>query len=175
MLYTLYELVQLCLHACNYCPHLNGLSRLVWRSPSGAQRGSFQLCIFQPCHFKKMYYRLAALVNVMPFSPVWEELQPWRWSKNPSSETNRRPGILRNGNRWTNNKSCSFFFFLFPTFERDREKWYRCNRLCSIDAIWLEVIIALHCHRMLNLHVVLFYDVSTLCQFFLVLYIHLVS
>ena len=122
MLYTLYELVQLCLHACNYCPHLNGLSRLVWRSPGGAQCGSFQPCIFQPCHFKKMYYRLAALVNVMPFSPVWEELQPWRWSKNPSPQTNRRPGILRNGDRWANNTSCPFFsslnFFFFFKWKR---------------------------------------------------------
>lgn len=50
-LYTFYELVQLCLYACNYYPHLNELSRLVWRSPSEAQHGSFQSYIFQPCHF----------------------------------------------------------------------------------------------------------------------------
>lgn len=53
MLHTLYELVQLCLRACNYCPHLNGISRLARSHPSGAQHGSFQPCIFQPCHFRK--------------------------------------------------------------------------------------------------------------------------
>lgn len=128
-LYTLSELVQPSLNNCNYCHHLNGLSRLVWRSPSGAQRGSFQPCIFQPCHFKKMYYRLAGLVNVMPFSPVWEELQPWWWSKNPSSQTNRRPGI------WE--KAIEVQTIHLAQAKRDVTiKCDRCDRICPIYA-WM--------------------------------------
>lgn len=34
---------------------------------------------------KKMYYCLTALVNVTPFSPVWEDSQPQWWPRKDSS------------------------------------------------------------------------------------------
>lgn len=129
-----------------------GLAGLCEGVPVGPSMGPFSLVYSSRAISKKMYYRLAALVNVMPFSPVWEELQTWWWSKNPSPKTNRRPGILRNGNRWANNTSCCFLFdCLFGCFfleflenrgrERDREreskitiKWNRCNNIFSICA-----------------------------------------
>lgn len=93
--HTLYVLVQLCA-----VPRLNGLSVPVWRSPSGAQRVSFQ-----KKKKKKMYYHHAALANVIDFSPVWEELKPRRWSKNPSPRTNGRPSLFET--------SKQYIFFLF--------------------------------------------------------------
>lgn len=45
--------------------------------------GPFSPAYFSRAISQKMYYRLAALVNVIPFSPVWEELQLWWWSKSP--------------------------------------------------------------------------------------------
>lgn len=52
-----------------------------------------------------MYYHHAALANVIDFSPVWEELKPRRWSKNPSPRTNGRPSLFET--------SKQYIFFLF--------------------------------------------------------------
>lgn len=54
MLYTLFELVRLCLHACNYCPHMNGLSRLCEGVPVGPSMGPFSLVYSSPAISKNV-------------------------------------------------------------------------------------------------------------------------
>lgn len=127
-------------------PHLNGLSGLACRRPRGAQCGSFKPCILLQWHFKKkkMYYRFAALVNVMPFSPVWEESQPWRWSKNPKlsnqQEAGRLEEALKKRERERRRNRIDGHTMHLAQGGRQTEggettiKCNRCNRICHIYA-----------------------------------------
>lgn len=129
MLYTLYELVQLCLPVITG-PHLNGLSRLVWRSPSGAQRESFQTCIFQSCHFKKKK-------NVLP---------PCSSGKChailPRVGGNAATAVVKEEPQLTNQREARLFFFFRridvqtihlenETERKEKIKCNRCNRICA--------------------------------------------
>ena len=92
--------------------------------PVGPSVGPFSPCMLRSCRSEKIKKCITAL-------------QLWQMSchsllcgrncshgggqRTPATQTNRRPGILRNGNRWANNTSCCVFYFsCFSEGERER-------------------------------------------------------
>lgn len=76
--------------------------------------GPFSPAYFSRAISQKIYYRLAALVNVIPFSPVWEELQLWWWSKSPGPSQPTGGRAFRKMEM--HKQTMPLVFFLFKVF-----------------------------------------------------------